>query len=135
MREVQRQLEIFGLHTARLDIREDSSRLTATVGELLRALNIDTTFEQGDDLTRARTIVHLLSEPTPQLAQHPGITPETAETWATFRLIARAQQVYGRELIGPFIISMTHGVADVLDGAAAGTLDGLRRRPAHHAVV
>jgi phosphoenolpyruvate carboxylase len=29
-------------------------------------------------------------------------------------LIARAQQVYGPELLGPFIISMTHGPADVL---------------------
>ena len=50
LHEVQRQLEIFGLHTARLDIREDSSRLTATLGEILRALNIDTTFEQSDDV-------------------------------------------------------------------------------------
>jgi phosphoenolpyruvate carboxylase len=133
LREVQRQLEIFGLHTARLDIREDSSRLTSTVGELLRALNIDTTFEQSDDLTRARTILHLLSQPTPQLAQNPGITPDTAETWATFRLIGRAQHVYGRELIGPVIISMTHGVADILTvlllARWTGCADGLRITP------
>ena len=130
---VQQQLNIFGLHTARLDIREDSSRLTATVSEILRALNIDTLFEKGDDLTRARTLVHLLSEPTPQLAQHPGITPDTAETWAMFRLIARAQHVYGRELIGPVIISMTHGAADVLTvlllARWTGCADGLHIVP------
>ncbi len=78
-------------------------------------------------------MVHLLSEPTPQLAQHPGITPDTAETWATFRLIARAQHVYGRELIGPVIISMTHGVADVLTvlllARWTGCADGLRITP------
>ena len=65
---VQQQLNIFGLHTARLDIREDSSRLTATVGEILRALNIDTTFEQSADAARARTLLRLLAEPPPQLA-------------------------------------------------------------------
>ena len=133
LREMRRQLEIFGLHTARLDIREDSSRLTSTISEILRALNIDTTFEKGDDLTRARTIVHLLSEPAPQLAQHPGITPDTAETWATFRLIGRAQRVYGRELIGPVIISMTHGVAEVLTvlllARWTGCADGLHITP------
>jgi phosphoenolpyruvate carboxylase len=133
LREVQRQLEIFGLHTAHLDVREDSSRLTTTVSELLRALNIDTTFEQGDDLTRARTLLRLLSEPTPQLAEHPGITPDTAETWATFRLIGRAQHVYGRELIGPVIISMTHGVADILTvlllARWTNCADGLRITP------
>ena len=111
---VQQQLDIFGLHTARLDIREDSSRLTATVGEILRALNIDMTFEQSDDAARARTLLRLLAEPPPQLAANPGITPETSETWATFRVLARAQQIYGPELLGPLIISMAHGAADVL---------------------
>ncbi len=37
-----------------------------------------------------------------------------AEAWRLFRLLARAQSVYGRELLGPFIISMTRGTADVL---------------------
>jgi phosphoenolpyruvate carboxylase len=63
---------------------------------------------------RWHTLLRLLAEPAPQLAENPGITPETAETWATFRLMARTQQVYGRELLGPFIISMAHGAADVL---------------------
>ena len=142
---VQQQLNIFGLHTARLDIREDSSRLTATLGEILRALNIDTAFERSDDAARARNALRLLMEPAPQLAENPGITPETAETWATFRLMARAKHIYGQQLLGPFIISMAHGPADVLTvlllahwtGCADGlhiaplfeTLDDLSRAP------
>ncbi len=130
---VRRQFDIFGLHTARLDLREDSARLTSALGELLRALNIDLTFESGDDLTRAKTIIRWLSGPGPQLATHPGVTPETAETWALFQLIARVQAVYGRELLGPFIISMTRGVADVLTvlllARWAGCADGLHLAP------
>jgi phosphoenolpyruvate carboxylase len=38
----------------------------------------------------------------------------SAETWRLFRLLARAGDVYGRESLGPFIISMTRGAADVL---------------------
>src|SRR4029434_10391353 len=37
-----------------------------------------------------------------------------AETWGLFRLLGRAQSVYGRASLGPFIISMTRGPADVL---------------------
>jgi phosphoenolpyruvate carboxylase len=133
LRAVQRQLDIFGLHTARLDIREDSARLTATLGEILRALNVDTTFEHSDDDARSRTVLRLLAEPPPQLAQHPGVTPDTAETWATFRLMARARQVYGRELLGPLIISMAHGAADVLTvlllARWTGCADGLHIAP------
>jgi phosphoenolpyruvate carboxylase len=133
LRVVQQQLAIFGLHTARLDIREDSTRLTATLGEILRALDIDTTFDRNSHADRARTLLHLLTRPAPQLAQNPGITPETAETWATFRLLARARQIYGDELLGPFIISMTHGAADILTvlllARWAGCADGLRITP------
>jgi phosphoenolpyruvate carboxylase len=130
---VQQQLKIFGLHTARLDLREDSSRLTATLGEILRALNVDTAFERNDAAARSQTVLRLLSEPAPQLAENPGITPETAETWATFRLMARARQIYGHELLGPFIISMAHSAADVLTvlllARWTGCADGLRIAP------
>ncbi len=133
LRVVQHQVRIFGLHTAQLDIREDSSRLTATLSEILRGLNIDPAFEHSDDAARSRTLLRLLAEPAPQLAQNPGVTPDTAETWATFRLIARAQHVYGPELLGPFIISMTHGSADVLTvlllARWTGCADGLHIAP------
>ena len=56
----------------------------------------------------------LLSEPLPVLANQPGVTSSTAETWALFQLITRVREVYGADLLGPVIISMTHSVADVL---------------------
>jgi phosphoenolpyruvate carboxylase len=111
---VQRQLEIFGLESARLDIREDSSRLNATLAELFRALEIHPSFERGDALERKSILTELLNQPVPELAPHPGVTRDTAETLALFQLIARTRDVYGPELLGPFIISMTRDAADVL---------------------
>ncbi len=112
--DLRRQFEIFGLHAARLDIREDSSRLQAALAETLRALKIDLEFDSEDDAARTALLTQLLSQPAPALAPQPGATAETAETWALFRLIARAHSVYGRDLLGPFIISMTRGPADML---------------------
>lgn len=109
------QLAIFGLHAAKLDLRQESTVLTNTVGELLRALNLDLAFEQGDEATRRATLLAWLSQPRPAaLADDPGCTIPTKETWALFRLIARTRQVYGPDLLGPFIISMTRGASDVL---------------------
>jgi phosphoenolpyruvate carboxylase len=42
------------------------------------------------------------------------VTPRAAETWALFRLLRRARAIYGAEALGPFIISMARGPADVL---------------------
>ncbi len=114
LRAVRWQLDIFGLHAARLDLREDSARLAAALGELLRGLNLDLAFEQGDDPARSAVLLRLLAGSAPRLSAHPGVTVETAETWDLFRLMARVSGVYGRELLGPFIISMTRGPADLL---------------------
>jgi phosphoenolpyruvate carboxylase len=114
LQTVRRKVDIFGLHTARLDIREDSSRLNASLGEILRALNIETDFENLPVEKRIGLISRLWMEPPPSLSQHPGVTSATAETWSLFQLIGRTHQVYGDKLLGPIIISMTHAASDVL---------------------
>lgn len=108
------QLDIFGLHGARLDLREDSLRINAALGEVLRALHIEPDFESRDAAYRSALLLQLLAQPVPALAYHAGVSPATFETWALFRLVQRARSVYGADLLGPFIISMTRSAADVL---------------------
>ena len=114
IQNVQRQLNIFGLQALRLDLREDSSRLNATLDETLRALGIASDFAKMSDPDRLTLLTHLLGAELPPLSEQPGITPATAETWALFQLIKRVRDVYGMELLGPFIISMCKSAADVL---------------------
>jgi len=111
---VQRQFEIFGLHAARLDIREDAARLNATLGELLRALGTHSGFEEASASERVALLVKLLTTPPPELSLQPGVTPQTAEVMALFHLVSRTRQVYGGELLGPVVISMTSSAADIL---------------------
>ncbi len=116
LEDLQRQLQIFGLHAARLDIRQDSGRINAALGEITRALDINDglVYSSATGSKRAALLDCLLSAPPPQLASQVGVTPETAEVWDLFSLISRARQVYGDDLVGPFIISMTREAADVL---------------------
>ena len=109
-----RKRQVFGLHVARLDTREDSSRLNAALGEVLRALRIENDFENLPSDEREKLLERLLNEPAPDFSSHPGVTAATAETWALFQLIGRAREVYGTDLLGPIVISMTRTAADVL---------------------
>ncbi len=133
VRLVIHQLQIFGLHAARLDIREDARRLNAALGEILRALGMHTDFEGADPAERMALLSRLCSQPPPNLADQVGVTPSTAETWALFQLIGRAWRIYGRDLFGPFIISMTSSPADVLSvlllAQWSGCSDGLQIVP------
>ena len=114
LKTLLRQLDIFDLHGARLDLREDSSRLNAAVGEVLRGLGVELQFEAMTPEARCDLLVRLLDEEPPALAPRPGVTPDAAETWAVFHLMARAKTVYGPEMLGPFIISMATSPADIL---------------------
>jgi phosphoenolpyruvate carboxylase len=114
IRKVCRQLMIFGLQSMRLDLREDSSRLNGTLDETLRALNVTSKFAEIPEGERLALLSELLNSKLPELSEQPGITPATAETWALFQLIKRVQDVYGADLLGPFVISMCQSAADVL---------------------
>jgi len=108
------QFHIFGLHAARLDIREDSSRFNFALSEILRALRIESDFENLPDSERTLLLTRLLAQSPMELAQRPGVTAATSEVWALFQLIGRVCDVYGSEPLGAIVISMAHSTADVL---------------------
>jgi phosphoenolpyruvate carboxylase len=111
---VQRQLHVFGLQSMRLDIREESSRLNLALGEILRALHLAEDFSAMSVEEKLPLLVALLTGPLPELAPYPGVTPEAEETWSVFQLIRRVGEVYGADLLGPFVISMCRSECDIL---------------------
>ena len=106
LRTVRSQVEIFGLHAAALDIREESGRLAAAMSGILRALGIDADFARRADGDRTTRLVRLLSQAPPKLADltAAGLDEQSAETWRLFRLLARVRAVYGAESLGPFTL-------------------------------
>ena len=108
------KVQTFGLQVARLDTREDSGRLNIALSEILRALKIESDFENLPPEERTKLLTRLLVDSTPNLSNRPGVTSATAETWSLFQLIGRTYDIYGSELLGPIVISMTHAAADVL---------------------
>ena len=117
LRTLRAQLATFGLHAMRLDMREDSGRLARALGGIFAALGIDGAFEDGDEAARAAVLLRLLGDAPSEvsaIAAAAAGRDESAEAWRLFRLLARTQSVYGRAPLGPFVVSMTRGAADIL---------------------
>lgn len=114
LRNLRYQFEIFGFYAARLDIREEAAVLRAALNELLRALGVCLDFDATPFPSQLEMLIQLLENPAPELAESPGVTRRTKETLALFRLMARVRQIYGYDLLGPLILSMTHQVTDIL---------------------
>jgi phosphoenolpyruvate carboxylase len=118
------QTEVFGLHFARLDIREESGRNRRVVAELVGALGLAADFSSLPEEGRRK----LLHE---SLARHievptEGLSADTAETLSVFSMLGQASSTIGDECLGGHIISMTHALSDIL---AALWLTRLRGGP------
>jgi phosphoenolpyruvate carboxylase len=129
------QTEVFGLHFARLDIRQESGRNARVVAELMRALGLSPDYGSLPEGERRE----LLRKPAVLTAgAREGLGSEIRETVDVFTALARAARTLGEECLGGHIISMTHEVSDVLavlwlmhlggqgrtEGSADGSPDG-----------
>jgi phosphoenolpyruvate carboxylase len=140
LRNASEQLEIFGLHTARLDLRQHSSQHEAAVAEVLG---------RGDyaKLPEAEKCALLLAEiaraKPRRAADIARMSAETRHVLEPLTLVTRAVAKFGPEALGIYIISMADGVSDILEvellmkhtGASLPiaplfeTLDDLNRAP------
>lgn len=123
------QARIFGLHVARLDIRQFSEYNTAVLDELLHKLGRYEGFAQLQPEQRAELLSELLAEPVPDLSQLEDLSHEARETHELFQIIKRAVDFYGNELFGPYIVSMTHGPEDILAPLLLAYWHGICLRP------
>ncbi len=108
------QARIFGLHAAQLDLRQYSEYNTAVLDELLGRLDWCVGFGALDGPGRAAVLTDALARPAPDLSAFDHLSAETRETLDLFAVIKRAVDYYGPELLGPYIVSMTHGPEDIL---------------------
>ncbi len=108
------QVRVFGLHTARLDVRQYSLYHRQVLAELFDKLDIAQGFEQMSPADRTALLTDQLEAPRPDLSQLTDLSDEAQETLGLFNLLHRIVDIYGSECIGPYIISMTKGPDDLL---------------------
>jgi len=115
LRPVRREVETFRFSTVRLDLRENSTRLTEAVTALWRL----GTGSSGDPppVRSEEWKTWLLGElARPRRGERPiEVFPaEVRETIGMFRLVREMRAELDREAFGSFVLSMTREVADVL---------------------
>ncbi len=112
--DLRSQAEVFGLHTAELDIRQLSAVNTAVLDEMLERLDLATGYAALAQDERVALLERLLEAPPPELDRLESLSDAASEARALFRMLKRAARIYGPQVLGPYIISMTTGASDVL---------------------
>lgn len=114
---LEREVRCFRFATARLDIRENSQRIHATLAEVWRRMRPDGEPPAPDSGAWKDWLLTELAVPNlPGTAWDDGehLSAAARETFATFRAVAEARRHGDREAIGSLVLSMTHSAADVL---------------------
>jgi phosphoenolpyruvate carboxylase len=137
---IRTQFAVFGLHLARLDLRQHSSLHEAAVAEVLGRSDYSGLGEEA----RIGLLLAAIEAAGPLSPAALGsLSPATRHVLDPLALTARAKATFGAESLGLYIISMTAGVSDLLEvellmrwtGAAQPiaplfeTLDDLQRAP------
>ena len=111
---LRRQAEAFRFCTARLDVRENSTVITKTLGDIWQLQRQGETPPPADAPEWLAWIQAELSTPVDQLPHFSLADRQSAMTFGLFQLIAETQRTLDRDAFGGFILSMTRSVADIL---------------------
>jgi phosphoenolpyruvate carboxylase len=104
----------FGLHLATVDLRQHSRVHEVAVAELLAMAGVCTNYSSLDESQRVAILRQELAQPRPLRPFEAPLSEATAELMQTLA-VARTAITNDRRSIRSFIISMTHGVSDMLE--------------------
>ena len=108
------RIATFGLHLARLDIREHAGRLQRVVDELSAALGDPAPGLDDDPAARRDYLLRPVDPAAAGGLSGRQLGEEAVETLALFTLLEDVGRAYGPEVLGARIVSMTTCAADVL---------------------
>jgi phosphoenolpyruvate carboxylase len=116
LRDVIRQVEVFGFHFARLDVREHAKVHRQAIGEILSALGIHESYATLGDDERAALLAREIADPRPLIPLDlTALSGATRDTIATFRMLREVLTGKHAGAVQAFVISGTSAAADVLE--------------------
>jgi phosphoenolpyruvate carboxylase len=122
---------VFGLHFARLDVREDSAQLHAAIAAAMPALAPDADYAAADEPARQRLLTGPIDPTAARGIDPAALDDRDRETLALFELIHHVATHAGTDALGIFIVSMTHHPSDVLAVHFLARLAAARLTPDH----
>jgi phosphoenolpyruvate carboxylase len=104
----------FGFHMAALDIRQHSKIHEETVAELLKQAQVTDDYGALDEPKKIEMLSEELKNPRPLSPAKADLSEQSDQMLQVFRVVKRMLEL-DENSFGSYIISMTHGVSDMLE--------------------
>ena len=128
LRDVLRQVEVFGFHFARLDVREHARRHREALAEILGRLGVQEGYDSLPGDERAELVARLIADRRPVVPQDlSGFSEDTRTVVRLFRTIRDVLDHGHRGAIQAYVVSGAEGPADLLEALLLMKEAGLAR--------
>ena len=127
LKDLMRLVETFGFYLMHLDIRQESTRHTEAVTEVLKHLPDGVDYASLDESARQQLITQALAA-TPPVLDRSFLSAVTRETLEVFDVMQRMQAEVSPDAFGNYVISMTHTASHILEVMYLAWLTGLAGR-------
>ena len=114
LKDLIRLVETFGFFMMHLDVRQESSRHTEAVAELLRINANEGDYMNMDEAERLRVLSDHIKMP-PYLIERNALSPDTRESLEVFDVMAQMREEVSPQAFGNYVISMTHTASHVME--------------------
>jgi phosphoenolpyruvate carboxylase len=136
LHDVLRQVEVFGFHFARLDVREHARVHRAALDEVLGTLGVQEGYATLDEGERMALLAREIESRRPVIpADLRGFSPATREAIETFRVIRDALDGRHAGAVEAYVVSGTEGPSDVMEVLLLMKEAGLARAGGHDAAL
>jgi phosphoenolpyruvate carboxylase len=108
------RVRAFGFHLAELEIRQHSRHHLEALDDIFRTTGVASNYLQLTDNDRVALLAAEIVNPRPLIPRELAFRPATNDVVELFRVIQTAQRRYGTNACQRYVVSMTHGIADVL---------------------
>jgi len=110
------QVEIYGFNLAHLDIRQESSRHSDTINEIVEYLQIlPEPYKELSEAQRTLWLATELQTRRPLIPSELPFSEKAKETIETFRMMRQLQHEFGLEICQTYVISMSNEASDILE--------------------
>ncbi|MRN57042.1 phosphoenolpyruvate carboxylase [Paenibacillus monticola] len=135
IKKLIRQVELFGFHTATLDVRQHSQEHENAMTEILEKMNITPDYSKLTENEKVNLLENLLNDPRPLTSPYQAYSESTEECLGVYRTIFKAQDEYGKQCITSYLISMAEAASDILEVMVFSKEVGLFRKDNDGTVV
>jgi phosphoenolpyruvate carboxylase len=127
LRSLRRATAVFGFHLAGVDLRQNSQVHERTIAELFSAAGAGIEYCTLDEETKINLLLHELRTARPLGSPFVNYGAQTRSEIAMLNAAQEAHRRYGKGSIPNYVVSMTHGVSDILEAALLLRESGLLR--------